>query len=146
MIWADLETSLEQEPLFLVGKPDGARHLSELARVKTFRDLLRNCGKGVHAYAIPNAGKRGYAAQRKAKAEGMVAGVFDLCITWPRGGVAWIEFKGYDARGTAGKLSQSQIDWGNLHFLMGHNVSCFFCPTAAVQWLREQGAPILQIK
>lgn len=146
MSWSDLEQSLDQDPLFFVQQPDGARHLTELARVVTFRKLVRELGRNVHVHAIPNAGKRGFAAQRKAKAEGMVGGVFDLCITWSMRGVAWIEMKGYDARGRAGKLSQAQIEWGNAHFLMGHKVACFFCPVQAVQWLRENGAPIMQIK
>lgn len=146
MNWGDLESNLDQDPLFFVQQPDGARHLSELARVVALRRMLQQFGKGVKFHAIPNAGKRGFAAQRKAKAEGMVAGVFDLCFTWKRGGVAWIEMKGYDARGRAGSLSQAQIDWGNAHFLMGHKVACFFCPLQAVQWLRDNGAPILHIK
>lgn len=144
MQWADLETELHADPLFPVEKPDGRKHLSELARVIELRGLVRNCGRGIHVHAIPNAGKRGLKAQAQAKKEGMVAGVFDLCVTWPGRGAAWIEMKGYDASGRAGQLSQAQIDWGNDHWRMGHAVACFFSPERALEWLREQGAPVVR--
>ncbi|NML93785.1 hypothetical protein [Novosphingobium olei] len=147
MQWADLESALDASPLFPVERPDGRKHLSELARVIEFRDLVRTCTRGVHVHAIPNAAKRGFKAQAQAKKEGMVAGVFDLCVTWqPRGnsrGVAWPEFKGYDASGKAGSLSQAQIDWGNAHFRMGHAVACFFSPERALEWLASHGAPVV---
>lgn len=97
--WASLETGLYETPLFRVEKPDGRKSLSELKRVVQLRDLLAECGRGIHVHAVPNAGKRGFKAQRQAKAEGMVAGVFDLCVTWPGPGVAWCEMKGYADRG-----------------------------------------------
>ena len=143
MNWADLETGLYEAPLFQVQKPDGQKHLSELARVVALRDLLHVLAPGVRCHAIPNAGKRGRAAQVQARKEGMVSGVFDLCITWPLRGCAWVEMKGYSAAGQAGKLSQAQIDWGNAHFRMGHSVACFFTPERALEWLRDQGAPVI---
>ncbi|HQS98090.1 MAG TPA: hypothetical protein PK823_16530 [Novosphingobium sp.] len=141
-MWADLETALHEAPLFQVERPDDRKRLTELHRVCMFRSLLQY-SPGVHVHAIPNAGKRGPAAQRQAKKEGMVAGVFDLCVTWRGAGVAWVEFKGFDARGTAGKLSQAQIDWGNSQFRIGHNVACFFSPERAVEWLQGLGAPVV---
>lgn len=147
MQWADLETALDASPLFPVERPDGLKHLGELERVIEFRELIRTCTRGVRVHAIPNAAKRGFKAQAQAKKEGMVAGVFDLCVTWrPHGnsrGVAWPEFKGYDASGRPGTLSQAQIDWGNDHFLMGHAVACFFSPERALEWLASHGVPVV---
>lgn len=143
MNWADLETSLAEDPLFRVEQPDGRKALTELHRVTMLRKLVRECAPGVSVHAIPNAGKRGPKAQRQAKAEGMIPGVFDLCFTWSGGCVCWIEMKGYDASGRAGKLSQAQVDWGNRHFRMGHDVACFFSPEKALDWLRGCGAPVI---
>lgn len=142
-MWAELETPLNEQPLFQVERPDGRRHLSEIDRVVMLRNYVRDLGRNVHVHAIPNAAKRGFKAQRQAKKEGMVAGVFDLCVTWPGSGVCWCEMKGYDASGAAGKLSQAQIDWGNSHFRMGHSVACFFSPERALEWIRSCGAPIV---
>lgn len=46
-------------------------------------------------YAIPNGGFRGKATAAKLKAEGVVAGVADLCLAVPRGGYGalYIEMK-----------------------------------------------------
>jgi hypothetical protein len=142
MAWADLETPLDEAPAFPVGGPDGNRRLGELARVRMLRKRLRAIAPQVKLHAIPNAARRGMKAQAKAKAEGLVAGVFDLCAMWPAGGAAWIEMKGYDSAGRAGALSQAQIDWGNAAHRMGHRVACFFDPDAAIEWLRVIGAPI----
>ena len=142
MNWADLEQSLHEDPLFRVEQPDGRKALTELHRVTMLRKLVRELAPEVHCHAIPNAAKRGPRAQRQAKAEGMIAGVFDLCFTWSGGCAAWIEMKGYDAAGRAGKLSQAQVDWGNAHYRMGHDVACFFSPEKALDWLAGCGAPV----
>lgn len=42
-----------------------------------------------------------------------------------------------------GKLSLAQIDFGNALVARGHRCACFFSPVAALEWLREQGAPVL---
>lgn len=142
MTWAELETPLDEAPAFRVGGPDGKRGLSELTRVRMLRKRLRKVAPAVRLHAIPNAAKRGLKAQANAKAEGLVAGVFDLCLMWPGPGTAWLEVKGYTADGRAGRLSQAQIDWGNAAHRMGHQVACFFDPDSAISWLREIGAPI----
>jgi len=72
--------------------------------------------------------------------------VFDTQWAWQHPLTAWIELKGYDASGRAGKLSQEQIDWGNTMVRLGHHVACFFDPYAAVAWLRDRGFPIREIR
>lgn len=49
----------------------------------------------IYWFAIPNAGRRTYQAAAKLKAEGMKAGVADLCFLTPldEGAVAFLELK-----------------------------------------------------
>jgi hypothetical protein len=49
----------------------------------------------IFVFAIPNAGRRGFQTAAKMKAEGMKAGVADLCFLFPieEGAVAFLELK-----------------------------------------------------
>lgn len=150
-VWDDLESALDEKPLFPVEAPDGRKELSELERQVTFRDYAKKLAPAVIVYATPNAGKRGFKAQRQAKLEGLMAGVFDQTCAWdvkastnPDAPVSicFIEFKGYDASGRPGKLSQAQIDWGNAMHRRGHKVACFFSGKSAFDWLASLGAPV----
>ena len=112
--------------------------------------LLKTSSK-VTARAIRNEGKRGFKEQRSMKRTGLLAGTFDTVIFWdyrdatsddcPRS-VASIEFKGFDAKGRPGKLSQPQIEYGNDLFRKGHAVGCFYTAAAALDFLRRLGAPV----
>ena len=141
--WADLEQSLHEQPVFPVEPPDGVRHWSEIDRCVAFRKLVRTAAPTVLIYANANAGKRN---PRQAWREGIMAGVFDYDARWHFPGGAQVEFKGYDARGRAGGLSQAQIDFGNRLHRLGHPVACFFTPAAAVEWLRSLGAPVRGVR
>lgn len=141
MTFDHLESLLRPVPLFPVEPPDGNRDWAELPRQVSFLRDLRILAPSVLAYATPNAGKRGPAAQRQAKAEGMRAGAFDLTLAWNHG-VCWIEMKGYHQR-RPGALTDAQIDFGNALVARGHRCACFFSPVAALEWLREQGAPFV---
>lgn len=138
--WAALDEPLKQEPLFPVEPPDGRKDWTERARQTQLFSLMKSCAPTVQGYAIPNAGKR---HPTVAKQEGIRAGLFDTEWPWNRG-IAWVEMKGYDKNGRAGKLSQAQIDWGNMMVRCGFPVACFFDPVNAVNWLREQGAPVCE--
>lgn len=139
MGWADLETSLDPQPLFRVEGPDGERSWSEIERVVRFRRLMRDLAPAVLVCAIPNAGRRN---PRQVRREGIHGGAFDYLVAWGVRQIAFPEFKGYDARGRAGTLSHAQIDWGNRMYLLGHHVGSFFRPETAIGWLRDCGAPI----
>lgn len=138
--WAALEADLYAEPRFYCGKPDGRRDWPEADRQATLFRVMHMAAPTVHGFPVPNAGKRNPVMARK---EGIVAGVFDT--EWrsktPKL-IANVEMKGYDKRGSPGKLAQAQIDWGNLQLDLGFAVACFFCPYDAAEWLRELGFPV----
>ena len=48
---------------------------------------------GVTAFAIPNAGKRSPRVAARLKAEGMLAGVADICVMMHNGRTGWLELK-----------------------------------------------------
>jgi hypothetical protein len=146
--WADLESTLAPEPEFPVEQPDGVR-MSELDRQAWLVAYIRKTSPKVLIYANANAGKRGMGAQRQAHKEGLLAGVPDLTCAWsvedahcdgPT--VAWLEMKGIDARGAAGKLSAQQIETMNRLHRSGQAVACFFSAKSAIAWLRSLGCPI----
>lgn len=141
--FADLDEPLIPEPQFYVEPPDGMKHWPEIDRQSTFFKLLRYAGPRVHAFANANAGKRN---PRKAKAEGIKSGVFDVTCQFKLPLIAYTEFKGYDGRGRPGKLSDNQIRFGNRLVELGIPCACFFSPQAAINWLRELGFPIAQVR
>lgn len=74
-------------------------------------------------YAIPNGGMRHRVVAAKLKAEGVKAGVPDVCLPVPRGGYhgLYIEMKK-----PGGKVSNSQKQWINWLQADGHlAVVCF---------------------
>lgn len=144
--WRALESLLDERPIFPVQAPDGKRHWAEADRQATFRGQIRMRAPRLMGWANANAGKR---AVSQAQKEGVTGGVFDYTVTDGPEFIAFPEFKGYDKRGRAGKLSQKQIDWGNRMHRAGHHVACWFCPYAAVEWIRSlrpqafiDGAPV----
>lgn len=146
--FADLESPLDPVPEFPVEAPDGVR-MSELERQAWLISYIRKTSPKVLIYANANAGKRGVGAQRQAHKEGLLAGVPDLTCAWSTEDahcdgptVAWLEIKGIDARGQAGKLSAQQIDICNKLHRSGQAVACFYSAKSAIAWLRSLGAPI----
>lgn len=130
-----MEAPADLKPLFPVEKPDGRRDWAEADRQATFRGRLRMVAPSLMVFANANAGKR---ARHQATKEGVRAGVFDVTVASGTVGprfAAWPEFKGY-AGGRPGALSTAQIEWGNAMWRAGHPVACFFCPDAAVEWIR----------
>lgn len=130
-----LEEPREETPLFPVQPPDGRKDWAEGPRQTVFFSRLRMAAPSLNAWHTPNEGKRN---PMKALASGIVGGVFDVSVASTNGRPrrADLELKGYDARGRAGSLSEAQIRWGNRMYRAGHPVACFFCPDAAIAWLR----------
>lgn len=155
MTFAELESSLEPDPEFYVEPipapgPD-PKMWPEIQRQAAFIAYLRKTSPKIIARAIPNEGKRGFKEQHRIRKSGVVAGTFDTLIVWDTAdstipdcalSMAMCEFKGFDARGRAGKLSVQQIEFGNSLHQRGHAVACFYTATAALNWLASLGAPI----
>jgi hypothetical protein len=140
--FSHLETPLNPEPQFFVQAPDGRRDWPEIDRQATLFKIMHAAAPRVLGFAIPNAGKRN---PHKARREHILGGVFDTQWLW-RGRVAFIELKGFDARGRAGTLQSNQVDFGNRCIELGIPCAMFFCPYEAVSWLREQGFPVAEVR
>lgn len=130
-----LETPLRETPRFVIEPKDRLR-TSEVDRQLAFRKLLRFVGPSIISWAVPNAGKRGPAAQRQAKREGMVAGVHDEHYAWNHG-IAFLEWK--DATGMP---TPQQVDWGNAMVDRGFRVACVRSPEFALGLFSDWGAPV----
>ena len=73
--------------------------LSEHQIQKAYFDWARLHPEAKRAFAVPNGGQRNKIVAAKLKAEGVRAGVLDVCIPLPRSNChgMWIEFKaGYN--------------------------------------------------
>jgi hypothetical protein len=62
-------------------------------QVSVLEYLRLHARVGVYWFAIPNAGKRSYRTAKQMVAEGLTAGVADLCIMLNGGVVVWLELK-----------------------------------------------------
>ncbi len=134
--WAALETPIKPVPNFPVEAPDKSP-ATELQRQATFLKLLRQLAPGVIAYANTNGTHIASLASRaKANREGRTVGAPDLTVVWNRG-VAWIEFKA-----ARGRMSNAQVEFCNRLVQAGQHVGCFRDPMAALDWLRDCGAPV----
>jgi hypothetical protein len=77
------------------------RATSEHSLQTMVREHLRLCAVAdSFVFAIPNAGKRSFAVASHMKAEGMTAGVADLCVMLSGGRVIWLELKTAKGRQT----------------------------------------------
>jgi hypothetical protein len=63
-------------------------------------------------YSVPNFGLRSFQLQKKLKAEGMKAGVWDILIDYPAKG---FNFARIETKSIKGKLTASQIKMGELY-------------------------------
>ena len=86
-------------------KPRDEEHRLQVQCVKWFRYMHSDLAPLL--FAIPNGGARKEVTGAKLKAEGVVAGVADLCLAVPRdGGVLFVELKT-----PTGRQSQTQVLW-----------------------------------
>ena len=97
---------------------------------------LRYCAPAVSMVAIPNAAKRGPAAIRQAKQEGMATGFPDAMFIW-HGGHCFIEFKRPGER-----PNDNQAEWIERLDRWGHSVGVARSPEDAFRLLRRAGAPV----
>lgn len=66
-------------------------------------------------FAIPNGGIRNIVTAKRLKAEGVKAGVPDMCVTLPGGRVGWLEVKAI-----RGRLSDEQKELATRWQALGH--------------------------
>jgi VRR-NUC domain len=79
-------------------------------------DALRYAARpDSYHFSIPNAGRRSFRIAAQMKAEGLKAGIADLCFMLPDGRAAWLEMK---KRG--GSLSVAQRGFGAICTRLGH--------------------------
>lgn len=132
-------------PLFPVEpvppRPDDKTKWPEHYRQSSFVAHIRKRAPSVLAFSNANEGVRSTNGGKRMKQAGLTPGVPDCTILWD-GGIAFAEFKGFYASGAPGKLSEDQIRIGNKIHRNGWPVACFYTATAALAWLREQGAPV----
>ena len=108
-------------------------HPSEAQIQAAIVDWLTRCVR-CRVAAIPNGGKRGFAAQRKVKQEGLSKGAPDIIVAYHDGSeprTLWIEVKS-----KTGVLRPEQRQWRDDLQAMGHDhivakslddVRLFFC-------------------
>jgi hypothetical protein len=109
-------------------------HKIQRAVVKFARDACHAYPELLSLYAIPNGEKRDKIAAAKLKAEGVLAGVWDLHLPVPCGGFCglWIEIKhGKDT------LSTSQQQWGKCVRHYGHATCIAYTAQEAIDSIME---------
>jgi len=85
---------------------DGNEHLLQTFVLAHLEAYAR---RNVYAFAIPNAARRSPMLAARMKAEGLRAGVADLCIMLPGGRTGWLELKNRKGRQSVAQLSFAAI-------------------------------------
>lgn len=106
----------------------GSEHAIQVALFAALAELSHTVPEAKWIFAVPN-GFYGSASQKgKMKAEGLRAGVWDICVPFPRKGKLghfytglWVELK-------VGKntLSDQQKDFGYAMFMAGWDTAVFY--------------------
>lgn len=128
-----LPDEFELQPIDTIPKmAEEAREQCRLVAAlrRCWKDLPKN--RKPIVFAIPNGGQRDAREGANLKAQGVLAGVPDLCIIRPKNVVIWVEMK---AKG--GKVSPAQLD---MHIDMGeleHDVIVAYSAEDAIQKLRS---------
>jgi hypothetical protein len=99
----------------------------QIALVRNFRN------KGYFVFHVPNGGKRSMTEAIKMKAEGVVAGIPDLCMVLPEGKVIWIELK----RRKGGTVSPVQKEVHKRLEELGHIVIVGYGAKDAMEKFKE---------
>jgi len=97
--------------------------------------LAVSASPDVYVFAIPNAAKRTPMLAARMKAEGLRAGVADLCVMLPGGKAAWLELKD-----GAGKQSAAQKNFEEICDRLGHDYAVARNLNDAIIFLKDWGA------
>lgn len=110
-------------------------HDEQVAVIKWAQAMTRTCSDLALLHAVPNGGARNEAVGGKLKAEGVRAGVPDLCLPVPRD--TWhglyIEMK----RRTGGQVRQAQRWWIDQLRSQGYRVAVCEGSDEAIELLEE---------
>lgn len=126
--------------LFHVDPPAVADSGDELSIQVRLRSRCKMIAPTMRLVATPNAGKRTAWAALKAQKEGLSRGYPDLNAIWPGPGFAVLEIK--DRRGS---VDPDQVEWLNFLHRCGIPCGVFRSVDTAVAFLRQAGAPILEM-
>lgn len=121
--------------------PEDRAKWPEAYRQAAFVAWIRKNNPDMVVFSIANEAKRSTFAGQRMKRTGLTPGMADIACLWD-GGMAFIEFKGFDKTGRPGKLSAQQVETLNRIHRNGHPVAMFYTAEAARGWLRDLGAPI----
>jgi len=97
-----------------MNKPILSEHLEQCGFVSWFRRKYPE----YFIFAVPNGDKRSISVAKRLKAEGVVAGVPDICIVLPDEKCVWIEMK----RTKGGRVSDEQKKIHKTIDGLGHTV------------------------
>ncbi len=136
--WTALEDAPSPRAWHLDEKDKDPR--TEAQRVASFLSMRRYIAPTVDIVAVPNAGRRTRWEAMQRKREGMTAGALDYFLTWPGGGIAFIEFK--DGRGMPDDNQMRRLD---MYVRQGHLCGVFRTGESAWGWLERVGAPVRMI-
>ena len=89
-----------------------------------------------YAFAIPNAARRNPLLASRMKAEGLRAGVADICVMMPKGQCGWLELKA----GTKGRQSDAQKGFEAICKRLGHDYELARSLDEAIAILKRWGA------
>ena len=96
---------------------------------------LKKSDPNIFAFAIVNAAARSPRLAAKLRAEGLFAGVADLCILLPCGRTAWLELKA-----ASNKQSPKQRGFEARCNRLGHPYAVASCIERAESFLKQIGA------
>lgn len=111
--------------------PSPSEHDWQVALLE-YLSMLR---KNLYCFAIPNAGQRSFQAARRMKAEGLRAGVADVCVMMGNGGTVWLELKSKKGRST-----DEQKGFSAICKALEHNYAVVHSFDEALEALRKFGA------
>ena len=83
-------------------------------------------------FHIPNGGSRDAREASNLKVQGVLAGVPDLCLVLPEGGIIWVEMKAKD-----GRVSVSQTNLHGHFTELAHRIIVAYSAEEALDKLRE---------
>ena len=115
---------------FRVKKPGGpSEHKLQVSLIAYLSIAGR---KDLHWFAVPNGGHRHIAQASRLKAEGVKAGIPDLCFMLDEGRTAWLEMKT-----EKGSLGVNQRAFRDMAFRLGHKWGMARSLDEAIVLLRE---------